>query len=199
MLQYLQHIESNEAPTLVLLHGYGSNMQDLFGLKSYLPPMNLVCFQAPKDIGMGGFAWYDINWDNGNKIIDDVEVTSVANQVVESIINWTQEHELVGPIICGGFSQGAILSMGILKGGFEAAGYVLMSGYMLPEWRNDHWKIEVPVLQTHGTMDHVIPFDWAASGAELLQSDLYSFKSYPMAHNLNAECISDVRQFLEQF
>ncbi len=199
MLQHLHHIESKEAPTLVLLHGYGSNMQDLFGLKPYLPPMNLVCFQAPKDIGMGGFAWYDINWDNGTKIIDDGEVASVAKQVAENIADWTQQHELTGPVICGGFSQGAILSMAILRSDFNASGYVLMSGYMLPEWRDDNWKIKVPVLQTHGTMDHVIPFDWAVSGAELLQSDLYSFKSYPMAHNLNAECISDVQQFLEQF
>jgi phospholipase/carboxylesterase len=174
-------------------------MQDLFGLKPYLPAINLVCFQAPKDIGMGGFAWYDINWDNGSKIIDASEVSSVAEGVAQSITNWTQEHGLTGPIICGGFSQGAILSMAILRSGFHASGFVLMSGYMLPEWREDDWHVEVPVLQTHGTMDHVIPFDWACSGAELLQSDVYSFKSYPMAHNLNAECISDVQQFLEQF
>ena len=161
--------------------------------------MNLVCFQAPKDIDMGGFAWYDINWDNGNKIIDGHEVATVAEQVVKSITSWKKEHGLTGGVVCGGFSQGAILSMAILRSGFNATGYVLMSGYMLPEWRDDYWKVKVPVLQTHGTMDHVIPFDWAASGAELLQSDLYSFKSYPMAHNLNAECISDVQQFLEQF
>lgn len=199
MLQHLHHIEGNQAPTLVLLHGYGSNMQDLFGLKPYLPPMNLVCFQAPKDIGMGGFAWYDINWDNGNKIINDHEVAAVAEQVVESITHWKKEHGLTGPVVCGGFSQGAILSMAILKGGFNASGYVLMSGYMLPEWREDSWEIDVPVLQTHGTMDHVIPFEWAQSGADLLQSNLFTFKSYPMAHNLNAECIADVQQFLEQF
>lgn len=161
--------------------------------------MNLVCFQAPKDLGMGGFAWYDINWDNGNKIIDDHEVATVAEQVVESITHWKKEHGLTGQVICGGFSQGAILSMAILKSGFSASGYVLMSGYMLPEWRDNSWKIDVPVLQTHGTMDHVIPFDWAASGADLLQGDLFTFKSYPMAHNLNAECIADVQQFLAQF
>jgi phospholipase/carboxylesterase len=161
--------------------------------------MNLVCFQAPKNIGMGGFAWYDINWDNGNKIIDESEVIAVGQQVGVSINSWLKQHEIQGPVICGGFSQGAILSMAILKGDFEAAGYVLMSGYMLPEWRNVDWKIEVPVLQTHGTMDHVIPFDWATSGAALIQSDLFTFKSYPMAHNLNADCIADVKLFLEQF
>ena len=30
---------------------YGSNMQDLFSLKSYLPPVNIICLQAPKVLG----------------------------------------------------------------------------------------------------------------------------------------------------
>lgn len=199
MLKHIHHIEGKQVPTLVLLHGYGSNMQDLFGLQPYLPAMNLVCFQAPKDIGGGGYAWYDIHWDHGTKIIDESEVASAAGLVGQNITSWLHQYELEGPVICGGFSQGAILSLAILKGGFDAAGYVLMSGYMLPEWRSEHWDIQVPVLQTHGTMDHVIPFDWAKLGAELMESEFFSFKSYPMAHNLNAECIADVQQFLEQF
>jgi predicted esterase len=89
--------------------------------------------------------------------------------------------------------------MAILKGEYEASGYVLMSGYMLPEWRNVDWNISAPVLQTHGTMDHVIPYEWAESGAKLLEQKDFEFKSYPMAHNLNAECIEDVNRFLQQF
>ena len=199
MLEHIYHIEHVQSPTLVLLHGYGSNMHDLFGLKPYLPPMNILCFQAPKNIGMGGFAWYDINWDNGNKIIDAEEVHSVARLVEESIALWKEVHNIDGPVVCGGFSQGAILSMAILKGKYEAAGYVLMSGYMLPEWRNADWNISAPVLQTHGTMDHVIPYEWAESGARLLEHKDFEFKSYAMAHNLNAECIEDVNRFLQQF
>ncbi len=199
MLEHIYHIEHAQSPTLVLLHGYGSNMHDLFGLKPYLPPMNILCFQAPKDIGMGGFAWYDINWDNGNKIIDAEEVHSAARRVEESIALWKEAHNVNGPVVCGGFSQGAILSMAMLKGEYEASGFVLMSGYMLPEWRNTDWNTSAPVLQTHGTMDHVIPYEWAESGARLLENKDFEFKSYPMAHNLNAECIEDVNRFLQQF
>ena len=199
MLEHIYHIEHAQSPTLVLLHGYGSNMHDLFGLKPYLPPMNILCFQAPKNIGMGGFAWYDINWDNGTKIIDAEEVHSVARLVEESIALWKEAHNIDGPVVCGGFSQGAILSMAILKKEYEASGYVLMSGYMLPEWRNADWNISAPVLQTHGTMDHVIPYEWAESGAKLLEHKDFEFKSYPMAHNLNAGCIEDVNRFLKQF
>ena len=60
-------------------------------------------------------------------------------------------------MIIGGFSQGAILSLAMLKNAYNADGYVLMSGYMLPEWRDKIWEFDIPVLQTHGTMDEVIP------------------------------------------
>ena len=82
---------------------------------------------------------------------------------------------------------------------FKADGYVIMSGYMLPEWRDEYLEIDIPVLQTHGTMDQVIPFDWAKSGTELMRGNHFKFKSYPMAHNLNGDCIQDVSEFLEQF
>jgi predicted esterase len=53
MLEYIDHIESATSPTLVLLHGYGSNKEDLFGLHPYFKGINLVCFQAPIAMGMG--------------------------------------------------------------------------------------------------------------------------------------------------
>lgn len=199
MLQHLHHITDTTAPTLVLLHGYGSNMQDLFGLHPYLPPMNLLCFQAPNPLDMGGFAWYDIHWNNGDKIIDTLQVSEAATLVEQSIKSWCEQHSITGSIIAGGFSQGAILSLALLKAGFDAKGFLIMSGYMLPEWRSEDWVVSVPVLQTHGTSDHVIPFEWAKTGAELMEGDFVEFKSYPMAHNLNAQCIEDVKRFLEQF
>ena len=199
MLDYINHIENKDVPALVLLHGYGSNMQDLFSLKPYLPPVNIICLQAPKVLGHEAFAWYDINWNNGSKITDSEEVERVANEVQNTVSSWIDSNNLKGKLIIGGFSQGAILSLAILKSAYNAHGYVLMSGYMLPEWRHKIWEFEIPVLQTHGTMDEVIPFDWAKRGSELMKGDHFTFKSYPMAHHLNSECIQDVRKFVEQF
>ena len=199
MLHYLDHIENIDAPALALLHGYGSNMHDLYSLKAYLPPVNIICLQAPKVLENEAFAWYDINWDNGAKIIDSAEVASAAIEVQNAILSWIDSHKIRGKLLIGGFSQGAILSLAILKSAFKADGYVIMSGYMLPEWRDEYLEIDIPVLQTHGTMDQVIPFDWAKSGTELIRGNHFKFKSYPMAHNLNGDCIQDVSEFLEQF
>ena len=88
MLDYINHVESNDAPTLVLLHGYGSNMQYLFSLKPYLPPVNILCLQAHKVLAHEAFAWYDINWNNGSKIIDSEEVDLVARMVQDTVSTW---------------------------------------------------------------------------------------------------------------
>jgi phospholipase/carboxylesterase len=200
MLQYLDHIEEPSSPTLILLHGYGSNKEDLFGLLPYFKRFNLVCFQAPIHMDMGSYAWYPIDWNNGAKIIDSEEVDSVRALVQTAIAHWTTTHKITGPLVLGGFSQGAILSTAVYASGFKAAGFVFLSGYALPEWQ-EHLSVfesKIPVFQSHGTADPVIPFEWAKATATLLNSNPnYNFHEYTMGHNLNMPCIEKLQEFLE--
>ena len=54
----------DKAPLLVLLHGYGSNMHDLFGFAPYLnKDFAVVALQAPIHLGGPSYAWYDIYFD----------------------------------------------------------------------------------------------------------------------------------------
>ncbi|MEL0146417.1 MAG: hypothetical protein VW808_05765 [Schleiferiaceae bacterium] len=199
MLSYIHHISDPKHPTLVLLHGYGSNKEDLYGLKPYLPTLNIVCFQAPISLGMGGYAWYPIEWENGAKMIDGAAVEESAQLVLESLKTWQGEYVQNNEVFIGGFSQGAITSLQILLQGFSAKGFVLMSGYALPEWHEALKSIstDAPIFQSHGTMDPVIPYTWAQATADGLShlSD-YTFRSYPMAHSLNAQCLQDIHEFL---
>ena len=111
---------------------------------------------------------------------------------------WKNENHITGKTIVGGFSQGGILSMSIYSLNYEADAFVVMSGYMLPEWAEFNWLKDTPLLQTHGMADPVIPFEWAEAGAlKLGMNPNYSFNSYQMGHHLNAQCITDVQLFLE--
>ncbi len=200
MLEYIDHIESATAPTLVLLHGYGSNKEDLFGLRPYFKGYNLVCFQAPIAMGMGGYAWYPIDWNNGAKIINSEEVASAKSLVLDAIEEWNALNQISGQIVIGGFSQGAILSMAVYASGFKTAGYVFLSGYALPEWHHflSTFESEIPVFQSHGTSDPVIPFEWAQATAELLATNPnYNFYEYAMAHNLTMPCILELQEYLK--
>jgi len=199
MLSYIHHISDPKLPTLVLLHGYGSNKEDLYGLKPYLPKLNIVCFQGPISLGMGGYAWYPIEWENGAKMIDGDAVEEAAQLVLESLTTWQEQHVVSNEVFIGGFSQGAITSLQILLQGFRAKGFVLMSGYALPEWHEALKSIstDAPIFQSHGMMDPVIPYTWAQATAEgLSHLNEYTFHSYPMAHSLNALCLQDIHAFL---
>ena len=200
MLEFIDHIESPTAPTLVLLHGYGSNKEDLFGLQPYFKGINLVCFQAPIDMGTGGYAWYPIDWNNGAKIINSEEVASAQSLVLDAVNEWTSSNQISGRLVLGGFSQGAILSIAVYAGGFRADGYVFLSGYALPEWQHllSSFKSQIPVFQSHGTEDPVIPFDWAQATSKLFATNPnYNFYEYTMGHNLNMPCIEKLQEFLK--
>ena len=58
-----------KAPLLILLHGYGSNENDLFSFADELPKeLCVIALRAPHDIQPNGYAWYAINFDaNQNK------------------------------------------------------------------------------------------------------------------------------------
>ena len=199
MLEFIDHIESPTAPTLVLLHGYGSNKEDLFALQPYFKGINLVCFQAPIDMGTGGYAWYPIDWNNGAKIINSEEVASAKSLVLDAVNEWTSSNQISGRLVLGGFSQGAILSIAVYAGGFRADGYVFLSGYALPEWQHllSSFKSQIPVFQSHGTEDPVIPFDWAQATSKLFATNPnYNFYDYAMGHNLNMPCIEKLQEFL---
>ena len=61
-------------PLLILLHGYGSNEQDLFSFSEELPDeLIIISARAPYTMGNGSFAWYEINFDNNNDKFSDLE------------------------------------------------------------------------------------------------------------------------------
>ena len=63
MLNYIirkaKSIENS--PTIILIHGYGSNAEDLFSFKPYLPEnYNIIAIQAPITLSYNSYAWYPL-------------------------------------------------------------------------------------------------------------------------------------------
>jgi phospholipase/carboxylesterase len=104
-----------EKPLLLLLHGYGSNAEDLFSFANELPDEYYVTAQAPYDLQYGSYAWYAINFDaDQNKFSDNEQAKSsrdlIAGFIDELILNYSIDAKAVSLL---GFSQGAILSYAI--------------------------------------------------------------------------------------
>ena len=59
--------KKSKSPLLILLHGFGSNESDLHSFANYLPENHyIVSIRAPFKLSSGGFAWYNISFDQDN-------------------------------------------------------------------------------------------------------------------------------------
>ena len=88
---------SSKAPLLIMLHGYGSNEQDLFSFAGELPEdLFIISLRAPVRLEQSGFAWFEINWSGGGsgKYGDDQQALAsrdaVANFIDEAVANNAQ-------------------------------------------------------------------------------------------------------------
>ena len=66
------------APLLVMLHGYGSDENDLFSFATELPEkLFIISIRAPYSLQPSGHAWYAINFDaEQNKWNDNEQAKS---------------------------------------------------------------------------------------------------------------------------
>ena len=107
---------SKKSPLLVLLHGYGSDENDLFSFANGLPSeLCIISLRAPIKIIPYGYAWYNINFDeNQNKWNDTEEAKKAMNMILNCINVATSLYNIDKfNISLLGFSQGCILSLAL--------------------------------------------------------------------------------------
>jgi len=180
----------------VLLHGLGSNERDLMAFAPYLDPrLTIVAYRAPLEYGFGGFSWFDIQWVPEGRVINETAALASRDLLISTLENLGQS-EKFSKILIGGFSQGAMMSLGVaLRRPDLVAGVLMMSGRAIPRFFHDEEpKFRgLPVLQQHGTFDDVLPIDEAreARGAiEARGADL-TYREYPMGHEVTMDSLRD--------
>lgn len=193
---------------IVYLHGYGSNEQDLISFTGDLPADYLhLSFRAPLPAMGGGFAWYDINWNNVEERIDLSQARQSLNAVLMGIEEAKARYNLAGkPVDLVGFSQGGVLAYALaLKNPQLFQKVALLSTYpddkLLADIAIDRRKLEnLRFFISHGTDDVVIPLEWAKKGAELLydHSAYFSFREYMHGHGVNQKNYLDLIEFLRK-
>ena len=93
--------DPKNAPLIIMLHGYGSDENDLFSFASELPSKYaIISLKAPYSLNPHGNAWYAIHFDNvDGKWSDDKQAISSRDRVV-SVINEIIEKYKIEDIIC---------------------------------------------------------------------------------------------------
>lgn len=201
-------IKLEKNPLLLLLHGYGSNEEDLFSFASELPEEYfVVSARAPYDMMYGSYAWYAINFDaDENKFSDiDQAITSrdlIANFIDELIENYPIDKGNVSLI---GFSQGCILSYAVgLSYPEKVQRIVAMSGYFNEQIAKENFEendfSNLKIFASHGTVDQVVPVDWARKAEPTLSKlgiDI-TYKEYPIGHGISPQNFYDFKTWLEK-
>lgn len=199
---------NSKTPLLILLHGYGSNEEDLFSFVPTLPEDWLVVsFRAPLNSQYEGYSWYDIDLMNTENRIDISQAKESLNGILENILKISNHYGLTDneTHLCG-FSQGGILSYALaLENPQLFSKVACLSCYpeekLLENIVKDKRKLErLRFFISHGTEDAVIPLEWGRKAADLLYdlSCYFSFREYMSGHGVNQKNYMDLMDFFKK-
>lgn len=192
---------------LVLMHGVGSNAQDLFALAPYVPlQYHVLSLQAPYAMGPDAFAWFQfsVNPDGSRTISAGQEKHSRA-LLVQTV---QQAAEQLGVpaerVVVGGFSQGGIMSLSLLLTAPELLhGICVWHSRLLPEVLPEQVAPEAmagrQVWLSHGTQDDVIPLTSALvvkAHLEKLPVAL-TYSEYPCGHTIHPGELKTCMEWLD--
>jgi phospholipase/carboxylesterase len=199
-------VKLDKNPAILLLHGYGSNEEDLFSFATELPEeYYVISARAPYDLTYGSYAWYAINFDaDENKFSDLDQARSSRDLIVEFIDECLSKYAIdIEKVSLFGFSQGAILSSAIALSYPEKINKVAaLSGYLNTEIAIDDYLknniSKVKFFVSHGVVDQVIPIDWARKTKPALENlgiDVV-YKEYPIGHGVSPQNFHDFKDWL---
>ena len=197
----------NKAPLILMLHGYGSDENDLFSFANELSEEYIVIsLKAPNALQPSGNAWYAINFDAQKGKFSDIEQAILSRELVKTFLEEAIEAYPIdkSKVSLLGFSQGTILSFAlalsypeVIKNVIGLSGYVdtnmIEAGYESKDF--SHLK----VYNSHGSVDQVIPVEWARQNKPLLEKlniDMI-YEEYPVGHGINPQNFQSLKNWLK--
>jgi len=204
----IRKLENQNSPSksIFFLHGFGSNMQDLFGLSPVFDKdWTCISLQASIPVQYNGWAWAELDFENIGKLPKPEQMENHRQQVMDSI-NKCVEHLHLDPerVNLLGFSQGASLSIySALLNPDRFNSVVALSGFF-PVERLDDIKNKglekLDLFMGHGKLDPVVPFDLGQHTRDgLIKLGMEpSFHEYDSEHTIPNECLRDVMEWLKE-
>ena len=179
-------IKTDKPPVVILLHGVGSNEQDLFSFANQLPDNFLVVSaRGPYAVGPDSYAWYQVDFSTGKPVIHAEQAEKSRNIILQFISQLKELHPFDDKqvYVCG-FSQGAIMaySLGLTRPDI-VKGIAVMSGRLLEEVKpliaSDEKLKLLTVFISHGTNDNVLSIQYAREGLAYLKHTMADTASVP--------------------
>ncbi len=201
----------NPAASVIWLHGLGADGHDFEPIVPELKldiPARFIFPHAPyRPVTINnGFvmrAWYDMGMADRRFIQNPEHIRESIETLNQYAAREIERGMRADRIVFAGFSQGGVIALNAgLRFPQKLAGIMALSTLVSDA---DELASEVnpanaatPVFLAHGTLDRLIPFEFARVAQEKLTAHKLNLEwhSYPMDHTVSGEEIDDVRAWL---
>ena len=190
-------------PTILALHGRGSNEHDLIGLAPYLPKEFLwISPRGTFILGPDSFEWFQITQigkPGPTRLRNALQTIDIF--IDEIVTNYPVDKNRLYLL---GFSQGSIVSLSYaLTKPQRVAGVIAQSGYIPHEsgLQIDEAAVKgKPFILTHGIQDELLPVDWARRSRDtLLKLGVdFEYHEFNMGHQVSEESLAVINTWLEK-
>ncbi len=176
---------------IVLLHGLGSNEDDLFSLRDQLPKdCYIIAPRGKFTLSKGSYAWYHVDFSSGKPVYNPNEELQSRKAILQFLEKIKVKYGL-DDIYLGGFSQGAIMSSTIgLLYPEKVKGIFCLSGRLLDEIKPSITPSpalqRMKVFMVHGTQDGMLGITNAREAKTYLEqlNVKVRYIEYPMGHQV---------------
>ncbi|KIC62733.1 alpha/beta hydrolase [Chryseobacterium taiwanense] len=198
-------VKTEKPPLIILMHGVGSNEQNMFSFAHALPDQFLVVSaRGPLVLGQNSFAWFQVKFTPQGSVINEEQAESSRKEILKFIEDLKNVEDFdENKVFLMGFSQGGIMSYSVaLTEPEKIKGIAVMSGRLLPEvkplFSTENRLKNLKIFVSHGTQDSVLKFQYALDAVDYLQSKGLKpeFHQYQEDHTVNQDMLNDVIKWL---
>lgn len=205
---------------VILFHGYGASMRDLYGISEAVgltEPVDWIFPDGPISVPLGMFmegrAWFPIDMAELERAMMAGEFRNFEDKCPQDFLESIQKAKIFvenisqdyDQIIIGGFSQGAMITSHLLCENFDKIkGVILYSATLIAKEKlikGLEGKSPVPFMQSHGKQDQVLDYNAAMNLFELLKLNRFEgeFTSFTGAHEIPMDVILKSKEFIQKY
>ena len=200
-------LEKKNGKILIMLHGYGSNYNDLISLSDFFGDDYLyISIQANHSLDINSFCWWSLHFDSDDSLKSNFEQ---AKYSVENLNKFIQKEIITKynfnnkNIVLLGFSQGAMLAYALSLNFYDMHKKVIGLSGKIPEeiiktTSIDKYK-DHKFYCSHGIFDQTIPITYARKSSHWLDKNKidHNYHEFESHHNLCMENIEGVNDWLK--